>query len=53
MTGASHAAVGALAGAALSRLSGAPDPLLALASAAGALLPDVKYPGLKSGACEE
>jgi inner membrane protein len=48
MTGASHAAIGALAGAALGRLSGAPDPLLALAGAAGALLPDLDQPGSKA-----
>jgi len=48
VTGATHASLGALAGAALSRLAGAPDPLLALAGAAGGLLPDLDRPGTKA-----
>lgn len=44
MTGATHAALGALAGAAIARASGTGDPLLAIAGAAGALLPDLDQP---------
>jgi inner membrane protein len=48
MTGATHAAIGAMAGAALGRLTGAHDVSLVLFGAAGALLPDLDQPGSKA-----
>jgi inner membrane protein len=45
MTGPTHAAIGTLAGATIARLAGLHDPTLAIAAAAGALLPDADQPG--------
>jgi inner membrane protein len=45
VTGTTHAAIGALAGATVARLTGLHDPTLAIAAAAGALLPDADQPG--------
>lgn len=48
MTGQTHVAMGALAGAAVMRLSGHQDLTLVLVGAAGGLLPDVDIPGSRA-----